>query len=69
MPKNAGSNSVAQKIINYQEKHHLTDAEFALASHFTVEKIHGFKVQTGMPPTEEERKALLNFIHSRSVHS
>lgn len=54
--------NIALEIIDYQEKHHLTDAEFALASHFTVEKIHGFKSLTGNAPTAEEKHDLKNFM-------
>ncbi len=69
MQKAAGSNKISQKIIDYQEAHHMTDAEFALASHFTVEKIHGFKTMSGNPPTKEEETELLQFMQTKSFHS
>ena len=31
---------LAEEIVKYQEKYHLTDAELALTSHFSVERIH-----------------------------
>ncbi|GBG94343.1 hypothetical protein LFYK43_08020 [Ligilactobacillus salitolerans] len=67
MQNKQGLNNIAEKIITFQSKQHLTDAEFALASHFTVEKIHGFKSMTGAVPTKEEEDALLKFMRSKSA--
>ena len=69
MQKTEGFDNIALKIIDYQGKHHMSDAQFALASHFTVEKIHGFKSMTGNSPTPEEEKELLKFMGSNSIHS
>jgi hypothetical protein len=69
MQKSERFDNIALKIIDYQEKHHMTDAEFALASHFTVEKIHGFKSMTGAAPTQEEETALERFMRTNSVRA
>lgn len=44
---------LAEEIVKYQEKYHLTDAELALTSHFSVERIHAIKNgQTQISPQE-----------------
>lgn len=53
--------SLAEKIVIFQEKYHLTDAEMSLKSHLPVEKIHGIKQQIYQPQTDEKQE-LLNFI-------
>lgn len=52
---------LAEEIVKYQEKYHLTDAELALTSHFSVERIHAIKTgQTNVTPEEcEELQELL----------
>lgn len=45
--------NLAEKIVKYQEKYHLTDAELALTSHFSVERIHAIKAgQVEVRPEE-----------------
>ncbi|WP_281165861.1 LBP_cg2779 family protein [Liquorilactobacillus sicerae] len=53
--------SLADKIVIFQEKFHLTDTELSLKSHLPVEKIHGIKQRTYQPQTDEEQ-VLSNFI-------
>lgn len=44
---------LAEEIVKYQEKYHLTDAELALTSHFSVERIHAIKAgQAEIRPEE-----------------
>lgn len=52
---------LAEEIVKYQEKYHLTDAELALTSHFSVERIHAIKAgQVEVRPEEyEELQELL----------
>lgn len=52
---------LAEEIVKYQEKYHLTDAELALTSHFSVERIHAIKTgQTNVTSEEcEELQELL----------
>ncbi|KRM08139.1 MAG: LBP_cg2779 family protein [Liquorilactobacillus ghanensis] len=53
--------SLAEKIVTFQEKFHLTDTEMSLKSHLPVEKIHGIKQQIYQPQADE-KQVLLNFI-------
>ena len=41
----------AKSIIEYQEKNHLTDADFSLESHRSVERIHALKTMEAEPTT------------------
>lgn len=52
---------LAEEVVKYQEKYHLTDSELALTSHFSVEKIHAIKTgQTKLTPEEyQELQELL----------
>lgn len=52
---------LAEEVVKYQEKYHLTDAELALTSHFSVERIHAIKAgQVEVRPEEyEELQELL----------
>ncbi|HIX02159.1 MAG TPA: hypothetical protein H9861_05325 [Candidatus Ligilactobacillus excrementigallinarum] len=53
--------NLAEEIVKYQEKYHLTDAELALTSHFSVERIHAIKAgQVQISPQEyDELQELL----------
>ena len=52
--------NLAEEIVKYQEKYHLTDAELALTSHFSVERIHAIKAgQVQISPQEYELQELL----------
>jgi hypothetical protein len=53
--------SLAEKIVAFQEKYHLTDTELSLKSHLPVEKIHGIKQQIYQPQADEEQ-VLSKFI-------
>ncbi|GAA3601380.1 LBP_cg2779 family protein [Secundilactobacillus similis] len=52
---------IAEKIINYQRKHNLTDTELALNLHITVERLHNIKSMEAQPTTEETAN-LTHFI-------
>lgn len=52
---------IAEKIIQYQKKHNLTDTELALNLHITVERLHNIKSMETQPSTEEVA-ALTHFI-------
>ncbi|WP_203649921.1 LBP_cg2779 family protein [Secundilactobacillus yichangensis] len=52
---------IAEKIIQYQKKHNLTDTELALNLHITVERLHNIKSQESAP-TSEETAVLNHFI-------
>jgi len=54
-------NGIAEKIIQYQKKHNLTDTELALNLHITVERLHNIKSQES-DATTEEAAALNHFI-------
>ena len=46
----------AKSIIEYQEKNHLTDADFSLESHRSVERIHALKTMEAEPTNDEYRE-------------
>ncbi|GAX03398.1 hypothetical protein IWT140_01001 [Secundilactobacillus pentosiphilus] len=52
---------IAEKIIQYQKKHNLTDTELALNLHITVERLHNIKSMESNP-TSEETAVLNHFI-------
>lgn len=46
----------AKSIIEYQEKNHLTDADFSLESHRSVERTHALKTMEAEPTNDEYRE-------------
>ncbi|KRL01839.1 LBP_cg2779 family protein [Liquorilactobacillus capillatus] len=63
MSADSQTDSLGEKLVLFQEKHHTTDAAISLASHLSVEKIHGIKMGKYSPNSEEE-KLLLEFINN-----
>ncbi|WP_311408233.1 LBP_cg2779 family protein [Liquorilactobacillus uvarum] len=55
--------SLAEKLVLFQEKYHVTDAAISLASHLSVEKVHGIKMNK-YSPDSDEKKLLLDFINN-----
>lgn len=55
---------IAEKIIQYQKKHNLTDTELALNLHITVERLHNIKSMETQP-TVEEAATLTHFIGAK----
>lgn len=43
----------AEKIVQYQEVNHLTDAEFSLLVRLSVERFHALKTMKANPTAEE----------------
>lgn len=43
----------AEKIVQYQEVNHLTDAEFSLLVRLSVERVHALKTMKANPTAEE----------------
>lgn len=44
---------IAEDIIQYQKKHHMTDGELALNIHTTIEKLHNIKSMEYQPTPDE----------------
>ncbi|GAJ27370.1 hypothetical protein JCM15457_2357 [Liquorilactobacillus sucicola DSM 21376 = JCM 15457] len=57
------ADSLGEKLVLFQEKFHVTDAAISLASHLSVEKVHGIKVNKYLPD-DEEKKLLLEFVNN-----
>lgn len=58
-------NQLAQNIVDFEEKHHLTDTEMGLASGFTVERLHGLKAME-TTATQAEQHQLQQFIQQNA---
>lgn len=50
-------NKLAKAIIEYEDQNHWTDADFALASHLPVEKVHSLKMGRGESTPDEVKSA------------
>ncbi|GFZ27043.1 LBP_cg2779 family protein [Lactobacillus corticis] len=52
---------LANAIIEYQIKHHVTDTDLAFASHLSVEKVHAMKLgKSGI--TDDEINQLYDYL-------
>ncbi|SEM83165.1 hypothetical protein SAMN05216431_11010 [Ligilactobacillus sp. WC1T17] len=46
--------TLAHEIISYEAKHNMTDTDFSLASHVSVERVHDIKSMRGEASELEE---------------
>ncbi|KRM96215.1 hypothetical protein FC19_GL001025 [Liquorilactobacillus aquaticus DSM 21051] len=63
MSTNDQAVSLAEKLVLFQEKYHVTDAAISLASHLSVEKVHGIKMNKYLPDSDE-KELLLDFMNT-----
>lgn len=59
-----GVTEFAEKIINFQKKNNLTDADVAFGTHLSVEKIHRIK-ENSYTPTDDDLKRITDFMKTK----
>lgn len=59
-------NDVAQEIVDFEERHHLTDTEMGLASGFTVERLHALKSMETTATSQEAHQLADFFAHNQN---
>lgn len=61
-----GVTEFAEKIINFQKKNNLTDADVAFGTHLSVEKIHRIK-ENSYTPTDDDLKRITDFMKTKQA--